>query len=546
MILRLIAALAATACVGTSRSFAKPPTLTDLFPPGAARGQTVAVTAGGTFDHWPARAWIDGRGVEIRAEKEKGKLSVSVAPDAPPGVRWVRIHDEDGASSLRPFVIGTLPEVVEVEPNDEPRAPQRLGLCSATVNGRLARAGDVNGFAVNLTRGQTLVADIEAARHLGSPMDAVLQVASSDGFVLAQNDDDIGRDPRIIFEATSDGTYIIRLFAFPATPDSSIRFAGGNTFIYRLTVTTGGYLDYAFPLAVGRQGPKSVEAIGWNIPKDSRFLPVGDDAASDAIRLFHPSLADTAEIHRVASATEVETEPNDPSHPQAIASAVAISGRIDPPGDQDTFRLSLKKGDKRLLRVESRALGRPLDPTLRVLDPGGKILEESDDSGRNARDLERSFTAPADGDYRLLIRDLNGRGGPRFAYLLSVLEPQPDFVLSLAADRFDLTPGKTTRIAVAVQRKDNFADPIDIAAEDLPAGVSAKPITSKPGDASARSVTLELSADDRVQSGPFRITGKPTKGTQASHRAMAANAGFDAKTDWPWLTILPGANATQK
>ena len=237
LILRLVAAvLRSRHSLGTSRSFAKPPTLTDLFPPGAARGQTVAVTAAGTFDHWPARAWIDGRGVEIRAEKEKGKLTPCRSQPMPrPACAGSGSTTRTGRAALRPFVIGTLPEVVEVEPNDEPRAPQRLGLCSATVNGRLARAGDVDGFAVNLTRGQTLVADIEAARHLGSPMDAVLQVASSDGFVLAQNDDDIGRDPRIIFEATSDGTYIIRLFAFPATPDSSIRFAGGNTYVYRLT-----------------------------------------------------------------------------------------------------------------------------------------------------------------------------------------------------------------------------------------------------------------------------------------------------------------------
>ena len=100
-------------------------------------------------------------------------------------------------------------------------------------------------------------------------MDAVLQVVSADGFVLAQNDDDVGRDPRIVFEAPAAGTYIVRLFAFPATPDSSIRFAGGSAFVYRLTLTTGGFLDHAFPLAVGRDGPRAVEAIGWNIPEDS-------------------------------------------------------------------------------------------------------------------------------------------------------------------------------------------------------------------------------------------------------------------------------------
>ena len=50
-------------------------------------------------------------------------------------------------------------------------------------------------------------------------MDAVLQVVSAKGFVLAQNNDAVGRDPRIVFEAPTTGTYIVRLFAFPSTPE---------------------------------------------------------------------------------------------------------------------------------------------------------------------------------------------------------------------------------------------------------------------------------------------------------------------------------------
>ena len=70
------------------------------------------------------------------------------------------------------------------------------------MNGRLAKTGDVDGFGVSLTRGQSLVASVEVERHLGSPMDAVLQVTSQEGLVLGvKNDDDVGRDPRIVFEA---------------------------------------------------------------------------------------------------------------------------------------------------------------------------------------------------------------------------------------------------------------------------------------------------------------------------------------------------------
>jgi hypothetical protein len=537
-VILIIPALVATALLGASCSLAKPPTLTDLFPPGAGRGQTVVVKASGTFDHWPVQGWIEGQGVEIRPEHEKGKLTVRVSADAAPGLRWVRLYDQEGASTLRPFLIGILSEVVEVEPNDEPKAPQTLATASVTVNGRLARAGDVDGFAIRLNRGQTIVANLQANQPLGSPMDAVLQVVSADGFVLAQNDDDIGRDPRIVFEAPSTGSYIVRVFAFPATPDSGIRFAGGSTFVYRLTVTSGGFLDYAFPLVIGRDGPKSLEMVGWNIPADAQRLPIPKRDACDEFTVFHPSLAGTAEVRRVPLAAAVETEPNAPTAPQVITGAIAISGRINPAGDQDAFRLSLRKNDKRVFRVESRALGRPLDPVLLVLDSSGKVLTELDDTGRNSRDLERSFTAPSDGEYRIIVRDLNGEGGPRSAYLLSVIEPQPDFALTLAADRFELTSGKPTKIAVAVQRKDGDCGPIEINAENLPHGITARTATSKPGDASARSVNIELSTGDRARPGPFRIVGRTTREPRTSHTATAPIVGFVARTEWSWVTIL--------
>ena len=154
----LVGAIVIARLIAPGPCSAKPPTLTGLFPPGGERGQTVAFTAAGSFDRWPVRAWVDGEGVAIRVEKDKGKLTAVVAPDAVPGLRWIRLHDDEGASGLRPFFIGVLPETSEVEPNDEPKAPQRLATSTATVNGRLAKSGDVDGFAVALESGQTLVA----------------------------------------------------------------------------------------------------------------------------------------------------------------------------------------------------------------------------------------------------------------------------------------------------------------------------------------------------------------------------------------------------
>src|SRR3954447_16176264 len=89
---------------------AAPPTLEAIYPPGGQCGQTVEVAVAGTFDRWPVGVWVDGQGVEAKAGKERGKVFVTVAADAAPGARRLRLYDEEGASVVRPFVIGVLPE----------------------------------------------------------------------------------------------------------------------------------------------------------------------------------------------------------------------------------------------------------------------------------------------------------------------------------------------------------------------------------------------------------------------------------------------------
>lgn len=520
-------------------SAAKPPTLSAFFPPGAGRGQSISATMTGTFDHWPVKCWVDGDGLTVEAAKEKGKVQITVAADAVPGLRWVRVHDQDGASSLRPFVVGPLPETTDAEPNDDPRHPQKIGEARATVNGRLAKRGDVDGFAVELKAGSTLTADLDAARTLGSPMDGVLQVVSADGFVLAQNDDAGGLDPRIVFDAPSDGTYIVRLFAFPEKPDSSIRFAGGDDFIYRLTMTTGGFIDHAFPLAVPSEGTAVVAAEGPNIPGSGPdSVLVVPPAGSDRPSLTHAPLAGAADVRRVAGRATTEVEPNEPDAAQSLADISAVSGRIEPPGDRDVFRIPLKKGDTRVFRLESRAFGLPLDAVLSVLGPDGKVLAETDDVGRS-KDPELKFSAREDGEFRVAVRDLHGRGGPRFAYLLSVIPPTPDFSLSLANDVFEATPGKEAKIPVTIDRKDGFAGEIELRAEGLPPGVEAANVVSRAADGSSKKATLEIRVPANAPAGPFRIVGRAQGDDRRERAARARIAGLDPETDRPWLTVLP-------
>jgi hypothetical protein len=509
------------------------PTLSRLEPSGGARGATIEVKAIGQFSHWPAGVWVEGDGVKAEALKDKGTLRLTIAPDATPGPRWIRLFDEEGASPSRPFVIGTLRESTEVEPNDVIRQAQKLDQSELVINGKLGRTGDVDTYSLTLKKGQTLVASIDSRRVLGAPMDGVLQVVSPAGFVLAQNDDDGGFDPRIVFPAPSDGPFVVRVFAFPATPDSSIRFAGGDAYLYRLTLTTGPFLDQPFPLSISAGGEKSVGLSGWNLGAAAKASASEIDHASALVA--PPSVPNTGEVRIVRHRSTVEVEQNPVEKPQALATPITLSGRIDAPRDLDAYRIEAKKGERLQLQVEARKVGSPLDPILRLLDAANKVVLDVDDSARGGRDLDSTFTPPADGTYRLLVGDLHGRGGERFVYRLTVAPPEPDFSLSVVDERVGIKVGISAELKVKVSRLNGHDRPIEIRATGLPDGVKAPSVVSAAKGDSSKSVTLKFDAT-KAYSGPFRLEGIETEGPKRARLARGSVTDLERPLLDFWIT----------
>ncbi|HWB14538.1 MAG TPA: PPC domain-containing protein [Pirellulales bacterium] len=506
-----------------------------LFPAGAARGTTAEVAVGGNLQSWPLQAWVDRSGVAFAAKEEKGKFAVTVAANAAPGVYWTRIYNAEGASAPLPFVVGTLPEVVEQEPNDNPTKAQSLPGSICTINGRLEKRGDVDMFAVSLAKGQTLVAAVTANELLGSPMDTVLQVVSPRGNVLAQNDDERGLDSFFAFQAPADGVYFLRLFAFPAAPDASISFAGGESFVYRLTVTTAGYLDGALPLAVSRAGPMNVEAYGWNLADVDRRQMLQAAPEESVLEFFSPQWAGGLSLPVVESASLIEAEPDDAAHPQPLPPHAIVSGRIDAPGDRDAFRLHLTQGQTYRFKLESRSLGYPLDSVLELRDASGKTISTADDADNKA-DSELDFAAPADGDYVLVVSDLYGHGGPRYFYRLSTSPLEADFVLSVPQHAYTLQAGKSLEIPVTVDRRHGFAGDIEIEVRGLPEGVTASPAKSISKDDTAKSAKLVLTSTKGEFSGAIRIGGNSSAPIRRSHlTAFILPSG--QRVSELWLTV---------
>ena len=501
------------------------PIATHIFPTGGPRGQTIEVTVFGGFDAWPVKVWTSDKSITATASKTKGQFAITIAADALPGIYWLRFYDDTGASALRPFAISTYPECREVEPNDDAAHAQPIALPNL-VNGQLQKNGDVDLFAVTLKKGQTLVAALDAHFPFRSPMDAVLQIVSKSGFLLEQNHDHRGLDPLIAFIAPDDGTYYVRLFAFPSSPDSSIHFAGGVNYVYRLTLTTEAYADFAFPLAVNREKPGSVSVVGWNVPKAAlAAVPVvtNDHIWQNMLTpIARNSIRVRRESHAVIEALKAETP---------ISPPFSMSGVIAEAGQSAKYRILAKKGTTLQITAHSPSLGLAITPALRVSDATGKVLQNAlPDNPSN--DVTLKFGVPADGVYALEVRDLHGSASPRHAFLLRVSVEQPDFHLALGGDHFTLVPGKPTEIPITVVKTGGFAGDIEVSAVGLPADVKVEVVPSD----GKKPIVVKLTTDKAGASVPFQFVGRSKDGKIANRVAEFKMPDFEILTTDIWLT----------
>jgi len=528
---------------------AAPPSVKYLNPAGGQVGQTVKVTLDKSVGTEPVSVWISAPG--LQAEVKEKLLTVQIDPKAKPGLYWIRFHNAEGASGIRPFLVGTLPELDEKVLNEALKEAQKIEQPAVTVNGVLNKTGDVDTYQVKLKQGQTLVASQVANEQLGSPMDGVLQLLNHRGTVLAQVDDTLWFDPRIVFTAPAEGTYYIRTFAFPADPNSSINFAGSSSYIYRLTLTTGPFVDHSLPLAWHPSSAKPVALEGWNLTdKLKTLMPTVSDSKKAAL-LSDPELGNSLTIPLSSTPVVPETKESQSEAGQQLTVPTTVSGKVTEPEEIDVYRFTAKKGEKLTFKVDSHALGYPLDAHIKLFDAKGKLLKEIDDPRRNYFDARLDYSIPADGEYRLQITDRFQHGGFRYVYLLSILPTEADFSLQAAEEQYTLTAGdKPLEIDVTIDRQSpRFSDDIEVSIAGLPAGVTCEPVVSKVKDKGGKSVKLKLEAKKDVTfQGPLVIQGTSVKDKAKQHTATAVIKGIspkrktarpkaDLELPYLWLTI---------
>jgi hypothetical protein len=163
-------------------------------------------------------------------------------------------------------------------------------------------------------------------------------------------------------------------------------------------------------------------------------------------------------------------------------------------------------GGQRLAYFDTTTEAHAIDSAVykvQILPPGAKLSPNglpaahlyyrNDDGGPGyGKDSVVHFTAPADGEYVVRIRDVQGLGGENYTYRLTVRRPRPDFRLTVSPRNPNVPVGGAIPITVTAFRMDGFEGPIEVSLEDLPAGLHARSGVIGSGQVST---TIVLSAE---------------------------------------------------
>ncbi|HEY6168604.1 MAG TPA: hypothetical protein VI454_11230 [Verrucomicrobiae bacterium] len=490
-------------------------------------------------------------------------IEVTMAPDAKPGEREIRLGTPSGVSNPMMFHVGQLPEISRKPMNTcevqvlgkeaqalrkRPAEEAEVSIkAPCTVNGQIA-SGDVDRYRFEAREGQRLVISALGRQLIPYIADAVpgwiqpvLALYDTSGKQVAYDDDfRFKPDPTIFYEVPKDGEYVFEIH------DSIYR--GREDFVYRITIGELPFVTSIFPLG-GRVGDAAkITMKGWNLDEAELTPPAGDAGAG--IQLLAAKRKQVVSnrvpfaLDRLPDCAEVESN-NDPAHAQKVALPIIVNGRIDKPDDWDVFEFAGRKGETIVAEVFARRLDSPLDSILKITDAAGAVLAFNDDredagAGVNTHhaDSYLMVTLPADGKYYAHLGDTARSGGEEYGYRLRISTPQPDFALRVVPSSVSLRGKSSANVSIHVIRKDGFTGPISVSLMNAPMGISSSTV-SLTGTQQVAQLTLRAAWAPAKESINFSASIAGTariEGRDVVHEAVPAEDRMQA---FLWRHLVP-------
>lgn len=454
--------------------------------------ESVLVTGGGVLGEVvPPEVKKEDKSPNVTALK----IKLTVAADAIPGVRDLRVLTPQGVSTVAQLVVVEDPVIVEQAKNDSIAEAQPITL-PATVCGCIEKAEDVDFFKFKVEAGQSLVFHVRSQRlqdrihDLQAHSDPILTIRNAQGSTIAAADNVFHGDPFLCHRFELAGEYLLEM--------RDVRYTGNQYWEYAIEIHSRPFVRCVYPLANNPGKDVKLTAIGAQLAASGAGFQSALDIALTAgqvenlphgIHRLRLPFADRPSNPVAVYSTPLPTitEPADDNddavkalaaQPAGLSPPCVINGRIEKPGDVDCFVFEAKKDDKLSFEVKARRLQSELDSTIRIVNDKGATLAENDDLRLGKRGSQDSWietwTAPADGKYAIEIRDMHLRGGENFVYAIECTQARPYFSLYADTDKTNLSPGVNGVVWVKVERKNGFTGAIQLHVDGLPAGITAE------------------------------------------------------------------------
>ncbi|WP_395741581.1 serine protease [Prosthecobacter sp.] len=421
-----------------------------------------------------------------------------IAPDCPLGLHPFKLRTATELTTLSTFAVTAHPVYHEQEQKQGANDTTAESIpLNTTVHGRIdsVKLSDVDLYRVSGKAGQHLSVEVDSVwlteRHYAeSEFDLMVRLLDATGKELARNDDSALhlQDPITSIVLPKDGDYLVEI--------KQRVFKDGPRCYYLAHIGDNPRPLVAYP-AGGRAGD-SLQATLLGDPAGEAKLTLTLPATPGDFSLYNKmpsplpmrvSEYDNILEDRTAAETTVKALP------------AALNGIIESPGDSDSFKLSVKKGERWHVKVFARSLGTPLDPRITIQRVGSESADvTADDATLEDRGLyamsraiqRKEMMDPAivwepkeDGDYTLSITDMRGLGDPTSVYRIEVEPVRAEVSTFLQAKVIDMVEcprltgitvpqgGQwTVNVNLADGPGNTYKGELDLVAHGLPQGVT--------------------------------------------------------------------------
>ena len=515
-------------------SASEEPAVLSLFPLGAQQGQSLEVEMRGRNLEGTYAIWSNTTGLKVRVEKveeielqekedydsstkETGLghrvlLELRIDSTAKSGVHSLWLVSPRGVSNAVPFWIHSDPVIPENEgvhdagPFNAPEQAQEVTF-PVVINGRIRHDAELDYYEFEAPQGQELAFEMipwtfGSQFALYEPTGSWFDSGRARQLAMAVHDE-YTTAPQLTHRFGKSGRYLAQVGFFAHV---SSRF--GEDSSYQLRITPTGQS----PLWIGHQGFDAIGKNGWQERAFDRRLEsdrlqilwsrtlktsrseagAGEGGAltpaSDEAGRFESKGLDPADAEAALSSIR-EREPNERTDQALeVSFPLLIEGAIERPGDIDSFKFTVKDGERLAFEIETPATAPPFfNPRVGIVDGDGiefltniyKRMGRQFQFYRKTVEPKTVYTFELGGEYTLQVRDISSRhGGPNFVYRL-LIRPQIPHVgeLKLKEKWVNLTQGEAKKLTVITGQEEGFSGEIALRVENLPPGVEVFPGT---------------------------------------------------------------------